>query len=629
METQPANILLGDLTLRIDNAVKVLTMPSDARRKEKRQYLTEEFTLSVLHSLGHVGKGAQRLMEAGKLAPLQLLLKLICRTSMNGEGLFSPKPSQRTTSYADKQEVIFDHLRHETKRLSSSGRMGTLQELCKLLGREDQYLTSTHGLLCNSLWLNDLLTLLGKDYPTNQDFEDYLKKWPKKTYTSLCTKLYLQRGEFRAFVSDHDDLRSLLGSILHRILHPTKSERAVFAPYTRSMPENKHIWMDYKLKLKPNEGIAVLIGDISSFTGSFKNIWFVLSALIIMLEEKQFNETIIVSIRGELLEVNLVQCLRIYLYLASIVQVKDGTETFVSLGGMLGVSGIDTLAKTIFALFLQRVCDTLQNVRTVLRVAGDDFMILVIFKENRIEDLWHAVGQIQCNVRERIGHLKEFHVSIVKVGFDDILPYKFCKKQIRARLEYTTRGGKVLTLMSQWPLPMLGQLFDEPGQVWSELDTLSFIDSLKAIPWVPDRDYLKSVYFTAAVIRHRVARVTERLVNHYELAEPNTLEGYSVKALELIFKVTELRTHDGVVYRDTIEAKAQAVNPKLLRKVELHFDKTRQWITILSSEHLPLRPLADSPDIPRLLTTDDDGVQTLMGLLERIDNAREEMTTLQ
>jgi len=378
-----------------------------------------------------------------------------------------------------------------------------LHDLCKELGREEDYLIATSGDVRSSEYFRDVV--YAQSYESTTDtLTAFDEKWRIDTPTAfLNTRFYPQRCDDRAFVSDEDCLRSLLGSILHSILYPKRGNRRKQYEYFKCWPVKGKNVVTLKEKHGITDRLHIAHYDVSSFTASFRNVWsYLLEVLAYASEEKCNLPSLVVSVNGQLISMTLEELLRLYLFLAYRVKVFDtvAQDDFTSLGGMLGVAGINTACCVLFASLLQMFSRRLLEDKVTFepRAGGDDVFAKFLSKSEHANLI--AYREVGKWIRMYVGELSEATVQTITFqepacGFL-LSTNNFCKKRVLIRWN-ATGSGAVLRYQSQYNLPVYSILLQpelRDSDTFEE-QAAGFFSSLNtSLPWVADKGQLITLF---------------------------------------------------------------------------------------------------------------------------------------
>jgi len=619
METQTSKELLAVWLDRLKELEELVLGANLSRLKERRQFATVPFPFGLGNEERFPngdGEGWNSTLTLGFIVdPIATLLR---RDLTYCHQQLAVHPSEKVR-YLGRPCSILEGLRRAIGRLEVDGRMGTLAELFLRYGRQDEYLVATGpGGILEQPFVKDLLGLLSQVTVSREDWLLYRRMWPISVFADLREKLYPHRGEIRAFVADKDVLRSLLGSILHKLLLPSEDRAAEFEPYSDVFPRSgKHILSESWSISSVNE-LTLIFGDISSFTASKRNIWIALIATIQFLEEYGLNDVLVIDVRGSLLETTLVEALRCYLYLASAVEVRDEQDSFFSVGAMLGIAGVDTLAKAVFALFLRGLCLTVPGAVGVYpRVGGDDFIIRLITSRRDPVSRVRIVNHLRQEISKYIGHVKEFsELRLPIANFDIVTEDRYCKKLLRIVGEEQDGGmTQFIRLQSQFSLPLFKDLI-QPTEHLDPMEFDQFWDATRAVPWVPENEYLRNLMFALHSGGSSGPLSTTIWSRTYD-GIVEDLDGFTPEALRAISQqVRPVRDSQGELYRVHPRSMVSSMRPERLRRIKVGYGRSARFIVALTSEPLPGRGTVPIQLPDRTIEVPDD-------ILEAVRRAQE------
>jgi hypothetical protein len=510
-ETMSPNAVCGHLEKRIYEIRELVRGPTIANLKERRQNptvvlpppseLSYSFpTLAPPRTLFSCDDVAMEKFWSSVLEPLAQL-----RDGPRRRVLFvSPSTKSRQVGQTSHKNLLMSQLRYLHR---STGRLPTLSGLCQSLGRSDEFLTATTGAPGDNEFLRDVGGVVGSSMAPHI-LAGFREKWRRSPADAdLDIRFVENRGEERAFTNDRDALRSLVGSVVHSIFHPAnKSARSQLA-YSRVWKVKGKNVLRVQATVRVRRALTAVFGDISSFTSSLSNIWMVLFAAIHMISEQAGglkDVTLIVAVGPCLCEVQLLDTLRLYVYLAFLMPVYDlvVADTFFSVGGLLGVAGINTVANVVFASFQLALATLLlrhYEVRYRPQNGGDDYFAQIDGQDPL--RVMEAARTARLLIEQYIGRHSEYSLESVPFryvwkGTLFCLPL-FCKKFIR--LDWDRIGNTItVTWTSQYNVPLFGLLLEGPRATRrSDFDVRAqgYFASLKStLPWIPRQDVLISTF---------------------------------------------------------------------------------------------------------------------------------------
>lgn len=622
MEVQTADLLFRDWIQRSKALVRTLEAADLSKQKELRQFPTNCFP--VLFAGRTLEDSISKPLLKGSIDVLSLsqaVIRLLCRNRDFCDNQLRVKPSRKVHAIGCSQTHLVS-LTRSIKAIESYGRMGTLELLLTRSGMGRLYAEAMSGPICQNLYVRDLLNVLSGDaIPSKADWDAFLGSWTENQPVQLKSRLDPNVGEPRAFAVDKSATRSLVGSILHSLLHQKRTEPHLLPPYsTNSPPVGKHL-ITATYDIKAENELTLAFVDISSFTASFKNIWVVLINTIHVLEQSGNDEPLVVDVNGSLLETRKIEVLRLFLRLASGVKVEyDGTWS-ISLGGMLGISGIDTLAKVVYALIIDQLTEFYRRGLQGLysRVGGDDIILFTISKKTKPHAARETILAVTSEIREVVGAIKDQDCMFrIPYNFDGYAPYPFCKKELRIVSQMGTPrpGRQSIQLQSQFRIPMYSVLFN--SRQWSQVDIArGFWSSLKSVPWVPENMLIRSVLF-AIFMRNIDAHLHEENASRGVHFSGQIIDGCSVKARDTLLGVTPVADSTGQLYKTTLAARYSSIKPGTLLRIFAITQAGNFPLTVHASERV-------RPDTPLILEKPDRYITLPTDLAEAVDLVRAQL----
>lgn len=253
----------------------------------------------------------------------------------------------------------------------------------------------------------------------------------------MKVKYYPARDDLRAYCSDNSRLRSLVASCLNRMISPKSMKQRLELDSARVLRPDKKDILDIHLPQAQSPEIKsyLMLADISNFTGSLGNSWFMIFIMGLELASGRLEDRYqLFGVGPSFLAASWKELLLLYTYLTVGMPcwVEDWSEFAYLSGGFLGVGGNITIGLLCLAVIVQDLLYRLGREFYVRSQAGgDDIAFVVQCSESQIEEVSE---QIRKELRRYIGNLKEFSV----VGLDDlndgVVPdAKFCRKRIFVR----------------------------------------------------------------------------------------------------------------------------------------------------------------------------------------------------
>jgi hypothetical protein len=184
----------------------------------------------------------------------------------------------------------------------------------------------------------------------------------------------------------------------------------------------------------------VTIIDISNFTGSSANAWFMLAVIALELAHGKIagKKDNIYCTNGVHFQASALEIIVLYLYLTVGYPciVKETSEVRFLPGGFLGVNANICVALLFYACLLSWLSRNRDKYIRYMKcqAGGDDVYILTkITRDDELKTkLW-----LKQNLSKYVGHIKELNSFIVEDSCDaDVVEgIRFCRKRIRVREE--------------------------------------------------------------------------------------------------------------------------------------------------------------------------------------------------
>lgn len=307
---------------------------------------------------------------------------------------------------------------------------------------------------------------------------EFCRKYPRVPVDGNC-RLYFQRCQERFFYSDTDILRAVTGSFIHNASKNVPQLQ-------EAKPKGANVLYSKNFK---NEDL--LISDISGFTASHINVLVMLLRFASFMEELGPRAMVRIPLMydGVVVFATPLEVVRCYIFLTAFLECVIPNEPFyefedvnpvsvvgdddydkgvlihIPLGGCLGVAA--NLDVTLWS-FLYGFCQFNEamkiqhghaaGIRSKLRLAGDDFILSVGFKDRSLPERIERVEAFASMIKCFIGELKE--PQIVLSGDTNITEVKFCQKTVKishfcegndTRLVLTSRGNFIIPEVLVYP----------------------------------------------------------------------------------------------------------------------------------------------------------------------------------
>jgi hypothetical protein len=293
---------------------------------------------------------------------------------------------------------------------------------------------------------------------------------------TMKTKYYAARDDNRAYCRDQNKLRLLTGACLHRLILPksmvVRSKLHVCDIVRARGKDELNLICP---KARDGQVALLVLGDISNFTGSFANSWFMLYAIALDLSKSLKFKSSLFSVGGTILYATWAEIIIVYLYLTVGAECHiHELDRYDSLsGGFLGVTANITSGLLCLSLIMMdltiRLLPRVYHVQS--QAGGDDFAFLLVVACGREEDV---TSLIKNEMNRSVGQLKEFKV----IALDDlpdglIHEAYFCRKRVTLK---KTNSHMILGYEPSFPihesiLPNVSiKRLDKQILAWSQLD---------------------------------------------------------------------------------------------------------------------------------------------------------------
>lgn len=642
MEPQGPADLVSDLCDRLHDVELLTLRPTIATLKERRQNVTEslppyEPRSSPLSSLtapvDYPGwhPDSIDLLWSCLLEPLRALQR-----RLPWSRLVPVRLSTKSVGPSGQDHCAY--LTEAVRGLSHSRETVVgLRDLSRRLGYADSYALYTSGGERESAFFSEVRAILtaGGDDEVVQAFDSRYRAQPPEA--DLSVKFIPERGDVRAYTVDRNPLRELLGSAVHSILHPRDRQlRATFS-YTS-------IWRITHKNLISEDGhfprsvLSVAHGDVSSFTSSLLTLWTSLMGMISWAEEEEREDRlqpVVLTWGACFVECSVSELLRLYVGLTFRMPVYDtvAEEPFVTRGGMLGVSGINTTACVTFACFWVAQLPSLTLKEELKEIdcymGGDDFRLFMVGGTGGRHLLCWA--RAKALVTKYIGALSEETLETIPTNSSRegsvFLQARFCKKLTLIRWTHDGQGVRIQE-QSQFRIPLHQSFLYPPGSALegSRREKLeAFVADLpNCVPWIEEQDTLIDVIYRALCTLHGPI-VFERRWRGISLpTDLETVDDVSLRASELIDEYAIPVSDYGPVTRDRDEVIHILLRQNRLFRTE-HRGVDIRWITHLPQE---LGRLPSLPPTRRTLSPPDKAPPILVcRLMAAILNTQAALST--
>jgi len=567
MESQTSTELYERLRNKIQHIKKIITNVSFSSAKERRQFPTEVIPILYLPgSHEHIPTCPFYLRTSAVGRPIVSDIVALLKVCTSLSHAIQIKPSMKVHDSDFPNCTLFDVARKDILQIQSNNTMGTLRQYFLLKGRGSSYDSAMENTIRENRYVQDFLQIIESDaIPSPEQWKQFLERWPQKyCSSSLLERTYIRRGEIRAYVTCNDPCLSLVGSALHSILYLRNSEFRSMPPFCDTSPHNKHL-LFLEFSHPATCELTLLFGDISSFTASLKNAWIVLIATIEVLEEENNEGYFVADVGGSLLQCELIELLRNFLFLASAVEVRHELETFVSVGGMLGVSGIDDLFKVTYSLFLRCICRRLKScVSCIPRCGGDDFLIRLLTRLDSPLSRGAAITYLYTEIGKYMGQIKNFPSLTIAHDSDTVTDLTFCQKQIRI-ISRSDQEQVHVKMQSQWPIPLMrGLLSLDYG---TEGSANKMLVALESVPYVPEKEEIQGGLYALYSLRDAGQLKPLKITKVYDQVWHQ--DTYTIGAIRLLTEVPIVLDQQGNAYKTTFQSCLSSIPQNTLVRVGL------------------------------------------------------------
>lgn len=359
------------------------------------------------------------------------------------------------------------------------------------------------------LFFRDLANLISRS-PVEwvlrmHELETFKTCWSNRTSDlTLKQKVYLSRGDIRAYVVCRNKILHLAGSCLQTLLVPKAENVYRRTEYARSVKRVGKNVLDITLRVAESSFVRTVLLDISSFTSSNVNTNALPLAMLFALRKEKklewLNKPINFSVRGEHFTAHLDDILKHYIYHSALADlyIESWNETKYVAGGYLGVPANMALAMMVLLIAIKHVRREARSLSVNLcdQPGGDDVFFVLIGKVQSVDVVTNSLRQ---TISKYVGHLKEFVTVDIPVGFDSLIG-EFCKKCVAC-----TRSSNSLRIRSVVQLPILETMISHVRKK-DHYDVMRsvYFDANVVLKRLPERlrRELVEIYLTAFELRH-------------------------------------------------------------------------------------------------------------------------------
>lgn len=482
----------------------------------------------------------------------------------------------------------------------SSARHGLEMIGLRKLAEEELGATTVQDLLDNTLnsslsqGISELLLSNDFHFPANEFVT--VRNRVRNQDLLMKVKYYPARDDNRAYCSDHSRLRSLVASLLNRMISPkSKHLRQKLHSATILRPDKKDM-LDLHLPQTDREELYtyLILLDVSNFTGSLANAWLMIYTMGLEVAVGKLKDRCqIFSIGGQFLQASWKELLLLYVYLTVGVPcwVEDQKRYGYLSGGFLGIGGNMTIGLLCLAVILQYTLNQLKprvfDIRA--QAGGDDTGFLIRCIK---DDIGGVVDDIREQMEAYVGKLKELSVYCIEDLDDGVIEDAlFCRKRVILTRDY---NGIHLTGEPSVPLPE--SLFPDTTQnrldlqikAWRELDYN--LQGFEAV--MPNMNVLTDTLRQLFLEKYRKVQPvrsyqTRRLTSsHRVLRYGNTLitdvahrEALTIHSIE----------HDGVVALSNYESKVRhALITEVVSMIKVDLEENESALIIMTKKEVNL-----------------------------------------
>jgi hypothetical protein len=395
--------------------------------------------------------------------------------------------------------------------LFDKGRIMDFKELVQLQNKQILNLLPT-GHLFDSPYFYELAVIVTRN--NLADTVDLLMNLQNKfgivpEKLELLIKLYVNRGDYRAYYRDSDLLRTFSGSIIAALLNNDLPE-SLDAEWRQIYPKKYQNVLNITFELGDDEDCYLLLGDISSFTASFLGCWvgiFVILSLLLYNDNlKHLLYSFVVQINSSFISANIVDVLAVYLILTvgCPANISGSNIEHRTTGGYLGVAGNINMSLYVCAIIYLEIKAKLNSqfkARNISQLGGDDFIQIICGKTG--SNLKSAYEWTKNKIINEIGNIKEpYELMIPKEEVDVYLKTRFCQKMVRLRVKIYN-GKRIVYITTESGLPIMSHMVEPVPQFKCQDAYIEYINGLSDhFKLFPQKSMLLQIYSDAFTLRH-------------------------------------------------------------------------------------------------------------------------------
>lgn len=293
----------------------------------------------------------------------------------------------------------------------------------------------------------------------------------------MKTKYDQSRDDNRAYCVDSNRLRQLVGACLNRMIVPKSVviKKRLHSSKIVHCVDKDILSLSIPMTTRDDYSSVLVLGDISNFTGSLGNSWFMLFCMALDTQNTLRHKYNLFGLGDTVILTSWHELIALYLYLTVHYPcyVEELNDYFTLPGGFLGVNANITTGLLCLSLTMTFIChvERQYGVEIHAQAGGDDFAFVIHGLTCKVEK---AIETIRSHMTSYVGLLKEFHVVTLGGVSEGVVPdLSFCRKRI---IHETARGKHFLRGEESCPihrsiLPGSESLtFEKQLKAWTEFD---------------------------------------------------------------------------------------------------------------------------------------------------------------
>jgi len=472
----PAQNDADELIKKLCNLITTYSSATDPIHKELRQFDVKLDPVLRHFAIGALGRTDPNLiLVQSDRDQVHLNLKTIKEIIYRGfyaqlDDFASPEsisisPSSKTLiGTSNMRELIKEGIRTTGK----DGKIPTLREVLQTLQvHVPGYVLPRNDKDCStSDFFQSLTQLLLPTLNSGEISKDMVKQLRtalnRDCLLTMKTKMYFARGDYRAYFIDKSIVNQICGDLICSLINPSRRKGY------RGQEELSTIWpkrnkdkLDLTIVAKEGESVMLVTSDISSFTSSNVNSWFMVYTMILGLQDVWFTKTggeFLAHLDNYPFSFAILDVLILYLHSTIFADafVPELNTTHFLRGGYLGVKGNIDLTMLSLSLLLKNLQHDarIAQVFMINQVGGDDNAALLRGAPQSV----HSVSQtLNDRLTAYAGCLKTFdRVNLESLTYGiHILSVQYCKRDVYVEVTQDVAHHRRYRIVTREPPPVM------------------------------------------------------------------------------------------------------------------------------------------------------------------------------